>query len=1113
MMDCVEEVPLPFPLNRLIEEICAQKLLPMPDVAARKTLSKITEESAIDVLKRVRSTTTPIYNLSGYIVFMVNKYGLVASTSSSSHGDAESIRLSSRYPSSPSSSVSSTPRRSAYYDSPSSTKFLESPCSCKSASPVFTQYRTPTNDSHGGPVQGRTSPFSCSSLKDAIPTYWPIVDQVTTSPTSSSKCTNPNNVNQPYSGPANACHSDSSSYYISDQAMILSGLEFRKLFMVHSYIGRLVSLCSFASMDLFSAIVSVFNCLATFACSHKLEDAVSLEDAVKIDSMKTMSMFDFEDWMWSKFGCQYCQHSDRSMYLDWDCGKTYLYTCYVNSDGGYKFKGPYLDTKKTHLQRAIGDENVLIVKFAEPEKGDMIAVRKYEKIVEAGILVGVRRYHFFVFKDGGRERQKNEKDDKKRRSSGSIKCYFVQRESFTPLDDTDTFMKNCKTTHDVRCLFMHVHMVSNMAKYIARMSLILSTTIKLQVDLSSVSVEEIDDIPCTDENGDIVYDEDGEPLIQTDGTGFISEDLAGLVPCDFYDAKYMKDTSYEKFDSVKPEIGSLGLGGREVTIKDPPLLIQCRLFNEGSAVKGTLLFNKRLKPRTIQVRPSMIKVKKDPRLLDIESFNSLEVVAVSHKPKAAKLSKHLIALLTIGGVPKEYFLSLLDCTLKDAQKVCFDQRAAFRVANIYQHIDDSGISIEMFGARIPLNEPYFQYRLSQLAKEERKGLGEGKIPITESFYLMGTTDPTGILNPDQVCIILENGQISGKVLVYRNPGLHFGDIHVLNARYVKELEDFIGNGKFAIFFSTKGRRSVANEIANGDFDGDMYWVSRNPQLLHYFQSSEPWTRCYSTPNGSLKKPSDFSHQELEHQLFKLLFSTKTHNEAAGTAADSWMSFMDRYLMLQEDDADEKRLLEKKMLTLIDLYYDALDASKSGKKVVIPRELKATQYPHHMGRKPEYRSTSILGLIYDQFQSCKNEKSPVQEIWKLPYFDINVSDSCLKIWKERYESYKQEMSNALKYNDLSKNDAANSVLQKYKQLLYGALDFKDSTRNIDEIYEEAVAIYHVSYEYAIRRKDVAKCGFAWKVAGSALCAYHRKIHCIKTGEREITFVSSALDGLY
>ncbi|KAI3781775.1 hypothetical protein L2E82_11799 [Cichorium intybus] len=1074
MMDGVAEVMLPFSIERLIENICLQKLLPMPDVAARKTLSKISEESAIDVLKRVSSTTKPIYNLSGYIVYLVNRYGSVASTSS--HGDAESIRLSSQYPSSPSSSASSTPRRSAVYDSPSLKQFLESPSSCKSASPVNNRYRASTNGSHGGLVQEHTSSFSFSSLKDAIPTYCPSVEQLTTSPTSSSKNTNPNHVD-----PANASQSGSSSYYISDQAMILSGLEFRKLFMVHSYIGR-----------------------------KKLEDAVSVEDAIKIDSMKTMSMFDFEDWMWNKFGCHYCQSSDRVMYLDWDSGKTHLYSCYVSPDGGYQFKGPYLDRKKTHLQRAIGDENVLIVKFAEADKGDMMAVRNYEKIFEAGILVGWSRFRFFVFKDGGKERQKNGKDDNKRVSSGSIKCYFVKRESIAPWDDTNTcLMMNRNTVHDARCLFMHVHMVSSMAKYIARFSLILSTTIKLQVDLASVSIQEIEDIPCIDENGYIVCDEDGEPLIQTDGTGFISEDLAVLVPHDFYDAKFMKDQNYEKFDLVQPEIG----GERDVPVKDPPLLIQCRLYNEGSAVKGTLLVNKKLKPRTIHVRPSMIKVKKDPRLSDIESFNSMEIVAVSHKPKAAKLSKHLIALLTIGGVPKEYFLGLLETTLKDAQRVCFDPRAAFRVASIYQHIDDSGICMEMFGARIPLNEPFFQHRLSQLAKEERKGLGEGKIPINESFYLMGTTDPTGILNRDEVCIILENGQISGKVLVYRNPGLHFGDIHVLNARYVKQLEDYIGNGKFAIFFSTKGKRSVANEIANGDFDGDMYWVSRNPQLLHYFKASEPWTRGYSTPSGSLNKPSDFSYEELEHELFKLLFLTKSHSEAAGIAADSWMSFMDQYLMLQDDDVDEKHLIEKKMLKLIDLYYDALDAAKSGKKVVIPRDLKATKYPHHMGRKPEYHSTSILGLIYDQFQSCKNDKLPVQEIWKLPYFETSVPDLCLNIWKERYESYKKEMSNALKYNDLSKNDAANSVIQKYKQLLYGGLDFKDSTRNIDHIYNEALAIYHVCYDYARRWKDIAKCGFAWKVAGSALCAYHRKIHCMKTGEREITFVSSAFDGIF
>ncbi|GJT16305.1 putative reverse transcriptase domain-containing protein [Tanacetum coccineum] len=50
---------------------------------------------------------------------------------------------------------------------------------------------------------------------------------------------------------------------------------------------------------------------------------------------------------------------------------------------------------------------------------------------------------------------------------------------------------------------------------------------------------------------------------------------------------------------------------------------------------------------------------------------------VSHKPKAAKLSKTLIAALSIGGVQKNFFLDLLKETLEDAQRVCLDPLAAF----------------------------------------------------------------------------------------------------------------------------------------------------------------------------------------------------------------------------------------------------------------------------------------------------------------------------------------------------------------------------------------------------------------------------------------------------
>lgn len=66
-----------------------------------------------------------------------------------------------------------------------------------------------------------------------------------------------------------------------------------------------------------------------------------------------------------------------------------------------KLQGPYLQTTKTHLQRVLGDDNVLLVKFAEmseenksPHSFDHYC-DVYNRIAEEGIMVGLRRYHFF----------------------------------------------------------------------------------------------------------------------------------------------------------------------------------------------------------------------------------------------------------------------------------------------------------------------------------------------------------------------------------------------------------------------------------------------------------------------------------------------------------------------------------------------------------------------------------------------------------------------------------------------------------------------------------------------------------------------------------------------
>nr|QCD25904.1 RNA-dependent RNA polymerase 3 [Helianthus tuberosus] len=1195
MIDSSPEVPLQPSVEQLIVKICTDRCIPSPDVTARRSLSKLTPESAIEILNKI-AVSKQIREFSRFIVYMVKK------TLSVTVSSPEDDRVLPQKRSPPFSFTDGTPpQKCAHFVSPNSKQVVEAPGSSSNYRTIPEYFPRSPNDGYGSLISKKITFLPHSGLEGGSPNdatcrladsskgtnlvpkqlvfstdcdlddtnhsnvcqqlfdssndghrISAVQKQHTLSPCSTSKgahigsiipdqrslspCVRiggPTNIlanhgkvgqhlfdssnsthhfpvvqKQQMLSPCSTSKTHASHFYdvstathngspipdqrclspcvsignptnslaISQQSLLLNELDFRKLFLVHSYVGR-----------------------------KKLEDVVSVEDAIEIKKMKTLSMLDFEAKIWAKYGCRFCEPCDRAMHLDWDSGKTHLYHCYVSVDGTCQFKGPYLDTKRTHLQRELGDENVLIIQFADdPNMSDIPSNHcnwsgAYNTI-SGGISIGLRHYRLFAFKDVDKRNFKGD-NSKKQRPKWAMKCYFTRTDSHAPWAEKDDCILFRKTSHEARCLFMHVHMVSSMAKYISRCSLALSNTTKLRVDLTCVHVERIEDIPCRDENGYVVCNEDGEPLIHTDGTGFISEDLAILCEKDFIEAKGTKEENYE----LKEE--SLGINGKESCIKEPPLLVQCRLFKDGYAVKGTLLVNKKLKPRTIQVRPSMIKVEKDTRLSNSTSFSSLEINSVSRRPRTASLSKNLIALLSVGGVPKNYFLELLENTLQDGQKVSSSMRAAVRVGLNYGQMDDSSTSVAMIGCGIPLEEPYLQFRLSIMANEERKALRSGKIPVNESYYVIGTADPTGTLNSDEVCVILDNGQISGKVLVYRNPGLDFGDVHIMNAKYVEKMEEFVGNAKYGIFFSTKGKRSVGAEIANGDFDGDTYWVCRNPQLLHYFKASEPWKRKYSTPKAPSKKPSELSYEELETELFSLLFKTQKHSMVAGRAADSWQAFMDQYLVLGENDVDEKRRIKEKLLKLADLYYDALDAPKSGKSVDIPQSLLSRKYPHFMEKyvNKSYNSSSVLGEIYDRAMAYQPDNALIREIWKLPCFNVEIPDSILSLWKNRYDSYRHEMSSALQSGDESKNNSADIVMNKYKKMLYEAENFASSTRKIEDIYNDALAIYHVSYDYAIRYANVAKCGFAWKVAGEALCSYHES----KTPGRSISFKMNVL----
>ncbi|KAM3270202.1 hypothetical protein P3S67_029559 [Capsicum chacoense] len=561
--------------------------------------------------------------------------------------------------------------------------------------------------------------------------------------------------------------------------------------------------------------------------------------------------------------------------------------------------------------------------------------------------------------------------------TASLKCYFVRFESIETCHDGGSYVFSTKRISQARCQFMHVHMVSNMAKYAASMKM----------------------------------DENYENFVDTVDLDHMIAEKEGVY---------------------------LGIGNRAVCSSTAALLRELFLLIE------------------------------------------------SQRPNKAYLSKNLISLLTYGGVQKEFFMEILESALEETKQVYLKKRGAL------------------------------------------KG---------------------------------DNGQVSGRVLVCRNPGLHFGDVHVMKARYVEELVDIVGDAKYGIFCFTKGPRSAATEIANGDFDGDISsrfsellsgrkgaylllnptlsgiqkWVFfyglRDHELVDSYTTSKPWTRMHSTPKAVSKKPSEFSVDELEYELFRQFLEAKAEGvyslglkklsrwSIMGAERSTrpvilpprwpadWLAFMDRLLMLRGDDVDGMHSLKGKMLHLIDIYYDALDAPKSGKKVSIPRDLKENKFPHYMekGNPFSYHSTSILDQIYDHVDSYPDEdlcfcdhcftSLLCVEIYKLPCFEVEIPPTCMELWRGRYEEYKKDMTRAMNSGSEHRITSCNEVIKK---LLYGSVEFEQTVRKTEEIFNEALAIYHVTYDHARTTYNIEKCGFAWKVAGSALC----RIHAIYSKEKEL-----------
>ncbi|KAA8523164.1 hypothetical protein F0562_009587 [Nyssa sinensis] len=70
---------------------------------------------------------------------------------------------------------------------------------------------------------------------------------------------------------------------------------------------------------------------------------------------------------------------------------------------------------------------------------------------------------------------------------------------------------------------------------------------------------------------------------------------------------------------------------------------------------------------------------------------------------------------------------------------------------------------------------------------------------------------------------------------------------------------------------------------------------------------------------------------------------------------------------------------------------------------------------------------------------------MKEVWKLPCFNAEIPEAYLQLWKERYDTYRREMTKALNCDSESKNDFANEVIKKFKRLLNDAEELEESEK--------------------------------------------------------------------
>eukprot|EP00798_Chlamydomonas_sp_ICE-L_P010051 gene10051-7944_t len=351
---------------------------------------------------------------------------------------------------------------------------------------------------------------------------------------------------------------------------------------------------------------------------------------------------------------------------------------------------------------------------------------------------------------------------------------------------------------------------------------------------------------------------------------------------------------------------------------------------------------------------------------------NLEVLARA-SPLKCFLNRQVIVLLSAVGISDDAVMALFNRALA-AINAAAHQDVACRsllrsipsgtVEQLGRNMLDAGFSVR--------TEPFLHTLVVAACNRYQLDLQlKARINVPMAVSLIGVLDETKRMQPGSVFFQVSGGwenptavapvPAGTRVLVYRNPCLHPGDVQVFQTVDIPALHHLVD----VLVFPATGDRPHPDELAGGDLDGDIYSVIWDPSLVpnHTHPAMEAGASAPpQTVDGAItsKHIGDF-------------FVDYMKNDNLGFIANA-------HLRLADSSADGA--LNPLCLELAQLHSRAVDYNKTGVPATISQALcdilKQVPYPDFMepvGREV-VESQKVLGVIYRKAKQSAEQNNRI-----------------------------------------------------------------------------------------------------------------------------------------